>query len=83
MSKVIMNLGYRSIVVDADKALTIAELLQDADTYTSKYHSAQDGNPSYNTHHIYPADPDTGFTMQLLTNESYNLYKLAGKPDNN
>jgi len=83
MSKVIMNLGYRSIVVDADKALTIAELLQDAETYQSKYHSAQNGNPSYNTFHIYPVEAENGFTMQLITNEAYNLYKLAGKPEDN
>lgn len=81
MAKVIMNLGYRSLVVDADKAIAIAELIQDAETYQSKYHSAEDGKPSYNTFHIYPAEPDNGFSMQLITNESYNMYKLAGKPE--
>lgn len=80
MSKVIVNLGYRSIVVDAEKAIAIADLLQDAEMYQSKYHSAENGNPSYQTYHIYPAEPDSGFTMQLISNESYNLYKLAGKP---
>jgi hypothetical protein len=83
MSKVIMNLGYRSIVVDADKALAVAELIQDAETYQSKYHSAENGKPSHHTFHIYPAEADNGFSMQLITNESYNMYKLAGKPDNN
>jgi hypothetical protein len=68
-------------VVDADKALALAELIQDAEMYQSKYHSAQDGKPSYNTHHIFPVEPDNGFTMQMLTNEAYNLYKLAGKPE--
>jgi hypothetical protein len=82
MSKVIMNLGYRSLVVDADKAIAIAELIQDAETYQSKYHSAEGGKPSYHTFHIFPAEPDNGFTMQLLTSESYNMYKLAGKPEN-
>lgn len=80
MSKVIVNLGYRSIVLDAEKAIAIAELMQDAEMYQSKYHSAENGNPSYNTHHIYPIEPDNGFSMQMLTTESYNMYKLAGKP---
>lgn len=80
MSKVVINLGYRSIVVDADKAIAIADMLQHAEMYQSKYHSAENGNPSYQTYHIYPAEPDNGFTMQLISNESYNLYKLAGKP---
>lgn len=83
MSKVIVNLGYRSIVVDAEKAIAIADIVQHAEMYQSKYHSAENGIPSFNTHHIYPVEPDNSFTMQMLTNESYNLYKLAGKPDNN
>ncbi len=83
MSKVVMNLGYRSIVVDADKAIAIAELIQDAETYQSKYHSGENGKPSYHTFHIYPVEAENGFTMQLITNEAYNMYKMAGKPDGN
>lgn len=83
MSKVIVNLGYRSVVLDADKAVALAALVADAEMYQSKYHSKTDTQESHNTHHIYPVDPDVGFTMQMLTNESYNLYKLAGKPDSN
>jgi len=83
MSKVVVNLGYRSIVVDTDKALAIAELMADAETYQSRYHSAEGDKPSYHTFHIYPVEPDNGFTMQILTNEAYNMYKLAGKPDGN
>jgi len=83
MSKVIVNLGYRSIVLDAEKALTFISMVQDAEMYQSKYHSGENGKPSFNTYHIYPMDADNGFSMQMLTNESYNMYKLAGKPDNN
>lgn len=83
MSKVVVNLGYRSIVLDADKAIALAELVADAEMYQSKYHSGENGKPSFNTYHIYPAEPDNGFSMQMLTNESYNMYKLAGKPDSN
>lgn len=83
MSKVIVNLGYRSIVLEAEKALAFISIVQDAEMYQSKYHSGETGKPSFNTYHIYPVDADSGFNMQMLTNESYNLYKLAGKPDNN
>jgi hypothetical protein len=83
MSKVVVNLGYRSIVLDADKAIALAELVADAEMYQSKYHSKTDTQDSHNTYHIYPAEPDNGFSMQMLTNESYNMYKLAGKPDSN
>ena len=81
MSKVIINLGYRSVVLDTEKALALVSMLEDAELYESKYHSATDGKSSYNTHHIYPMTQDHSFTMQLVTNESYNLYKLAGKPE--
>jgi hypothetical protein len=83
MSKVIINMGYRSIVVDVEAAIEIARLMSGAEVYESKYRSAQDGKPSYNTHHIYPMEQDYAFTMQMVTNESYNMYKMAGKPDNN
>jgi hypothetical protein len=83
MSKVIVNLGYRSVVLDAEKALALVAMMQDAEMYQSKYHSGENGSPSFNTYHIYPIEGDNGFNMQMLTNESYNLYKLAGKPDNN
>jgi predicted DNA-binding ArsR family transcriptional regulator len=81
MSKVIINLGYRSVVLDTEKALALVSMLEDAEMYESKYHSAADGKPSYNTHHIYPLTQDNAFSMHLVTNESYNLYKLAGKPE--
>jgi hypothetical protein len=81
MSKVIISLGYRSVVLDTEKALALVNMLEDAELYESKYHSATDGKPSYNTHHIYPMTQDHSFTMQMVTNESYNLYKLAGKPE--
>ena len=81
MSKVIINMGYRSIVVDVENAIEIARLMASAEVYESKYRSAQDGRSSYNTHHIYPMEQDYAFTMQMVTDESYNLYKLAGKPE--
>ena len=81
MSKVIINMGYRSIVVDVEDAIEIARLMASAEVYESKYRSAQDGRSSYNTHHIYPMEQDYAFTMQMVTDESYNLYKLAGKPE--
>lgn len=80
MAKVIINLGYRSYVVSADKAVALANLVAEAEVYESKWHSKTDTTASFNTYHIYPVSQDQAFTMQLLTDESYRLYKLAGKP---
>lgn len=80
MSKVIVGLGYRSIVLDADKAIAIAELMTGAEVYESKWHSKTDTQDSYNSYHIYPVTQDHAFTMQLLTDDAYRMYKLSGKP---
>ena len=77
MAKVIMTFGYKSYVVDGDKALHIMELLQGAEQYESKYRSVADGGT---THHIY--EPDLSMAeLKFLPNELYQMYKLAGKPD--
>ena len=81
MSKLIVNLGYRQIVLDADKAIALLDLLDGAERYEAKYHSAVNSTPAFNTHHIYPVDPDTGITLTMLSTESYNMYKLAGRPE--
>ena len=81
MSKVILNMGYRQFVLDADKALTLLNMLSGAERYESKYHSATDNQPSHNTYHVYPIAGDEGFTITLLMDDSYKLYKLAGKPN--
>jgi hypothetical protein len=80
MSKVILNMGYRQFVLDADKALGLLNLLSNAERYESKYHSAVDDKPSHNTYHVYPINGDEGFTITLLMDDSYNMYKMAGKP---
>jgi Tfp pilus assembly protein PilE len=81
MSKVILNLGYRNIVLDADKALAMVAMLDGAEMYESKYHSKTDTQDSHNTHHIYPMTQENAFNIQLVTAESYRMYKLAGKPE--
>jgi hypothetical protein len=83
MSKVVVNLGYRSIVLDADKAIALLTMLEGAEMYESKYHSKTDTMDSHNTYHIYPMTQDNAFNMQMITADSYRMYKLAGKPDNN
>jgi Tfp pilus assembly protein PilE len=83
MSKVIVNLGYRNVVLDADKAIALAAMLEHAEIYEAKYHSKTDTQESHNTYHIYPMTQDNAFTMQMVTADSYRMYKLAGKPNNN
>lgn len=83
MAKAIIELGYRSYVVDVDKAVAFAELVSGAEIYESKWHPKTDDAASFNTYHVYPVTQDHAFNIKLLTDESYRLYKLAGKPEDN
>jgi hypothetical protein len=66
-------------VMDADKALTMLELLKDAEIYKEQYRSADKGGTLY---HIYAQDKEI-CTMKVLSKNFYNLAKLAGKPEEN
>ena len=78
MSKVIVSLGWgHEYVMEAEKALTMLELLKDAELFKEMYRSAEKGGTTY---HIFPQDKEI-CTMKVLSNNFYNLAKLAGKPE--
>ena len=78
MSKVIVNMGWnKEFVMDAEKALTLLDLLKDAELYSEKYRSAEKGGSTF---HIFPQDKLL-CDMRVLSVAFYNLAKLAGKPE--
>jgi hypothetical protein len=78
MSKVVVSLGWNNeYVMDAEKALTLLDLLKDAELYKEQYHSADKGGTSF---HIYQQDKDV-CNMRVLSKNFYNLARLAGKPE--
>ena len=82
MSKAIITMGYRSIVMDVDEAVKVVELLAKGEMYEEKYHSAVGETPSYYTHHIYAMDNMRSVVdFRLISDEEYRMYSLAGKPD--
>ena len=82
MSKVVIQWGYRQVVVSAEQAITIAEMLSDAEIYESKYHAKTELQPSYQTFHIFPMTETESISMRVITNEQYQMYRLAGRPHN-
>ena len=77
MTKVIVSIGWNNeFVMDADKALTLLDLLKDAEKYQDKY------NKNGNTFHIFPQEKELA-TLKVLSTNMYNLAKLAGKPEEN
>ena len=81
-SKIIISLGYRKFVMDADKALKVIDLLHDAETYESKYHSTVGDVLAYNSHHVYANEEANNIGIELLPEAMYAVAKLAGKPTN-
>jgi len=74
-TKVTIDLGYKSYVLDTKDALTLAEIVSKAEMYEEKYHGG--GQP--NSYHVYANDDR--FTMRVLPDSMYNMAKLAGKPE--
>ena len=65
---------YGEIVLSVEDAVQLMKIFEKAEKYRCTYKSGQD-----NTHHIYPL-PDQ-CAMKLITQETYAMYKLAGKPE--
>ena len=79
--KAIIKLGYKEYAVNLEDAVKIMELLENAERYETSYHrdESPETGESYYTHHIYDEhDPDR--VLQLMSDKTYRIGKLAGKP---
>ena len=80
---IVIDLGYKSVVLPADKALQLVQILEKAEVYEHKYWTTdkrrEKGIDSDYTHHVY--ELDHGFNMKVITDDLYNMAKLAGKPE--
>ena len=81
---VVVDIGYRKLVMSKEKALLLVECLETADIYEEKWWSeddrkkkGMDEKDSY-TYHVYPNDAH--FSMRILSDTHYQMAKLAGKP---
>jgi hypothetical protein len=79
---VVIDLGYRKVVLPRDKAMQLIECLESADQYEEKYWGEEKrkalGMTEAYTYHVYPIE--SGFSMTILGDSKYQLAKLAGKP---
>lgn len=77
MKKAIVRVGYSEYVMDTQKALTLLELLADAEVYESKWKKDTD-----TTHHIYPQDTHRTISeFKVIPTAFYHMAKMAGKPE--
>ena len=81
MAKVVITLGWKKYVVDAQQALAVSELLSKAEVYDTKY--VKDGeDKSVAMYYVYPQDEENRWMMEIMPDSIYRMAKLAGKPEN-
>ncbi len=70
----IINIGYEKFALPVRDAVTVAELLQKACSWKENY--ATGGESTY---HAYPFEGK--ISMDLISDDLFNMAKLAGKPE--
>ena len=79
---VVVDIGYRKLVMTKEKAMALVECLESADVYEEKWWSddvrKEKGMDSTYTYHVYPND--TSFIMKIVSDSHFQMAKLAGKP---
>ena len=78
MSKVVIDIGYRKYIVNADEAIKISTMLSTAEMYETKY-TKDDKGDSMTMHYVYPQD-EMRWHMDIMPDSIYRMAKLAGKP---
>jgi len=79
---IVIDLGYRKVVLNREKAMQLMECLEGAEIYEERYWSDDKrkelGMTETYTYHVYPNDAN--FSMQIVSDSKYQMAKLAGKP---
>ena len=79
-AKAIVEVGYTKYVMEASDAVTIANILANAELYAEKWRTSAEGGTSY---YIWEQDKHIETPIRVLPTNLYNMYKLAGKPEEN
>jgi hypothetical protein len=79
---VVVDIGYRKLVMSKEQAMILVEALETAEIYEEKYWNMEKrkelGMGSEYTYHVYPNEAHFG--MQIIGDTQYQMAKLAGKP---
>jgi len=82
---VVIDIGYRKYILPKDKAMQLVEVLESAEVYEEKWWSddkrKQMGMAETYTYHVYANE--TNFSMQIVSDNKYQMARLAGKPQEN
>ena len=79
---VVVDIGYRKMVMTKEQAMLLVECLQSAEVYEEKYWNEdkrkEKGMEGSYTYHVYPNE--SNFSMHIVSDHMYAMAKLAGKP---
>jgi hypothetical protein len=73
-----IRLGHREYILPAEEALKIMEILEGALFYNEQYHRGEGEMEAYYTYHIWESEK-TGESLELISESTYRIAKLAGK----
>jgi hypothetical protein len=73
--KMVLNFGWREIVLPMEDGFSLLRLMTEAEEYKERYDS-----PTRTTSYYVFKDPDAYITAKLISAAKYNVAKLAGKP---
>ena len=80
--KATLRFGYHTFVLEAEDALKIITILDEkAERYEEKFRRDSEGEDAYSTHHVWKND-DKATSLELMSENTYRIGKLAGKPIN-
>ena len=78
---IVIDLGYRKVVMPKEKAMMLMDCLESAELYEEKYWSEEKrkelGMTETYTYHVYTNE--SNFSMQIMSDSKYQMAKLAGK----
>lgn len=77
--KVKIQVGYDTYVMEIEDAANLVRILSGSETFEQKWRS----DTKTTSLHIYPSSQkkNSGFTMTTLSQDEYEVAKLAGKPE--
>ena len=80
---IVVEIGYQSLILPREEALALVEILEKSQIYERKYWREEDrkarGMTTDYTYHVYPDEHQ--YATKIVSDQHYNMAKLAGKPD--
>lgn len=80
MSKVVIRVGHKELVMTPAAALAVLDAISGAEVYEAKWHRGEGAGDSYYTNHIYPQSFTDRMSFEVITDEMYRMAKMAGAP---